>query len=217
VSKALKDKIGKAAVQMLLICGGPLAVQDMRDAIAEEIFPDNTSNLSTVMVLTALLDMAEKLSAAGIELCVESGIARLRPAAPLLSDTFAMRLHRLYLDAARRLAQKISEDEDAGASTPDGLTTTQLEILACVAFKQPIMAVEVERVFGGDKRAVLAKLKSLGFIDTIGGDDGRLRYVTTDLFLQKFHLRSLDQLYSESERAEKTDLRHATLVTLADA
>jgi chromosome segregation and condensation protein ScpB len=55
--------------------------------------------------------------------------------------------------------------EQGTASENLDLTTATLEVLACIAFKQPISQAEIDRLFDVDKRGLVASpsLSSLAF------------------------------------------------------
>jgi len=50
------------------------------------------------------------------------------------------------------------------------MTTATLEVLACIAFKQPISQAEIDLLFDADKRGLVVKLRDLklveGFVDS---------------------------------------------------
>jgi chromosome segregation and condensation protein ScpB len=56
------------------------------------------------------------------------------------------------------------------------MTTATLEVLVCIAFRQPISQAEIDRLFDADKRGGIRRR------------DGRLRFATTEEFLQHFGL-----------------------------
>jgi segregation and condensation protein B len=78
------------------------------------------------------------------------------------------------------------------------LTTSALEVLACIAFRQPISQAEIDRLFDADKRGLVVKLRDLKLVEEFAGADGRLRFATTDAFLQRFGLASLGELTAAS-------------------
>lgn len=81
-----------------------------------------------------------------------------------------------------------------GASGSPDLTTATLEVLACIAFKQPISQSELDHLFAADKRGLVVKLRDLRLVEEFAGADGRLRFATTEAFLQRFNLVSLQEL-----------------------
>ena len=79
-----------------------------------------------------------------------------------------------------------------------GLTTSALEVLACIAYRQPISQAEIDRLFEADKRGLVVKLRDLKLVEEFAGVDGRLRFATTEAFLQRFALASLGELTAAS-------------------
>ena len=77
------------------------------------------------------------------------------------------------------------------------LSKTLLQVLAIIAYKQPVTRLEIEDLRGVGSDYVLGMLLKLGLIDVVGRKEtlGRpLLYGTTDEFLKKFGLRSLEEL-----------------------
>lgn len=81
--------------------------------------------------------------------------------------------------------------------TPQTITKASLEVLAIIAYKQPVTRVEIDDLRGVKSEGPLQTLISRGFIMEKGRSDGAGRailYGTTDLFLDRFGLTSLEQL-----------------------
>ena len=77
------------------------------------------------------------------------------------------------------------------------LTPTTLETLAVVAYKQPIMRAEVEKVRGVACGDVIRQLMEKGLVRVAGRHDSLGRpqlYATTKKFLQAFGLNALNDL-----------------------
>lgn len=77
------------------------------------------------------------------------------------------------------------------------LSTAGLETLAIVAYKQPISRAQVSAIRGVNVDGVLRTLIQRGYLGEVGRDDGpgqAVLFGTTDLFLEKLGLASLDQL-----------------------
>jgi chromosome segregation and condensation protein ScpB len=70
-------------------------------------------------------------------------------------------------------------------------------VLACIAFKQPINQAELDRLFDVDKRGLVVKLRDK-LVEEFAGADGRLCFVTTQAFLQRFGLVSSQELTAAS-------------------
>jgi segregation and condensation protein B len=76
------------------------------------------------------------------------------------------------------------------------LTVPQLDVLAAVAYKQPVTRSEVDALRGADSAAILRQLVRLGLIaiqDNVPGVD-EPAFNTTPRFLEVFGVRSLDDL-----------------------
>lgn len=86
---------------------------------------------------------------------------------------------------------------------PQKLSRPALEVLAIVAYDQPVSRVDVERVRGVDSGGVLKSLLDRGLLRTAGRSEepGRpLLYRTTDAFLELFSLPDLAALPTSAER-----------------
>lgn len=89
------------------------------------------------------------------------------------------------------------------------LTNALLEVLAIVAYKQPITRVEIDAIRGVQSSGSLQKLIVRGLVTTSGRLDapGRpFQYATTTAFLDYFGLSSLDELPPLTEQLSTDDL-----------
>ncbi len=87
-------------------------------------------------------------------------------------------------------------------SNPLRLSRAALETLAIVAYKQPVLRAEIERIRGVDCGGVLKALMERGLVKIRGRENlpGRpLTYGTTRRFLEVFELKSLADLPSLEE------------------
>jgi chromosome segregation and condensation protein ScpB len=76
-----------------------------------------------------------------------------------------------------------------------------LEVLACIAFKQPISQREIDQIFGEvDKRHLVSVLRQMELVEEFAGADGRLRFATTGRFLDRFEIGSLAEFRALMER-----------------
>jgi segregation and condensation protein B len=85
----------------------------------------------------------------------------------------------------------------ATVPTSTNLSTAALEVLAMVAYRQPISRIEVESIRGVQSDRAVHTLVHRQLIVEVGRQDspGRpILYGTTDIFLQTFGLRSLQDL-----------------------
>jgi segregation and condensation protein B len=81
--------------------------------------------------------------------------------------------------------------------TPTRLSRATIETLAIIAYKQPILKSEIERLRGVDVGGILKTLMEKGLIKIMGRKDlpGRpLVYGTTKRFLEVFDLKDLSSL-----------------------
>jgi chromosome segregation and condensation protein ScpB len=102
----------------------------------------------------------------------------------------------------KALVHYLSEQNDATGIS--GLRTSALEVLARIAFRQPISQAEIDRLFDADKRGFVVTLRDLKLVEEFPGADGRLRFATTELFLQRFGLASLQELSAASLSGSQT-------------
>ncbi len=85
------------------------------------------------------------------------------------------------------------------------LSKVLLEVLAIVAYKQPVTRLEIEELRGLNSEYALQMLQKVNLIEVVGRKDAIGRpslYATTDEFLIKFELNSLDALPSYEEVLE---------------
>lgn len=85
------------------------------------------------------------------------------------------------------------------------LSKVLLEVLAIVAYKQPVTRLEIEELRGLNSEYALQMLQKVNLIEVVGRKDAIGRpslYATTDEFLIKFGLNSLDALPSYEEVLE---------------
>ncbi|MFH1136981.1 MAG: SMC-Scp complex subunit ScpB [Pseudomonadota bacterium] len=86
--------------------------------------------------------------------------------------------------------------------SPTRLSRAALETLAVIAYRQPILRAEIEKIRGVDVGGILKTLMEKGLIRGAGRKDlpGRpIIYGTTTKFLETFDLPSLDALPSLEE------------------
>lgn len=123
----------------------------------------------------------------------------------------ALRLEDSYqLCSSRDYAAYVRKAMDIRRNTP--LSQAAMEVLAIIAYNQPVSRPFVEQVRGVDCSGVMQSLQQKGLIEEKGRMDlpGRpLLYGTTQNFLRCFGVNSLDQLpplpqKQESPMAETT-------------
>lgn len=93
------------------------------------------------------------------------------------------------------LAQLVSQYFEAPSST--GLSQASLEVLAIIAYNQPITRIEIDEIRGVQSSATLNKLLLRQLITEAGRRKGPGRpklYQTTDYFTDYFGLDNIEQL-----------------------
>jgi segregation and condensation protein B len=102
---------------------------------------------------------------------------------------------RVQLVSAPEAAALIARFLGVQASTR--LSTAALEVLAIIAYRQPLTRAQVEAIRGVDSSGIIRQLLARDLIAEAGRLDavGRpILYATTPLFLQQFGLTTLDEL-----------------------
>ena len=88
------------------------------------------------------------------------------------------------------------------------LSNAGLEVLAIVAYKQPISRIDIESIRGVDCKGVIKNLLNKKLIKIGGRDDSlgkALLYHTTDEYLKHFGLTNLSEMPTISEISEIID------------
>jgi chromosome segregation and condensation protein ScpB len=181
------EKVGeiaaKAVVQLLFSTGKSFTVDGLREKLREFFRQEVRAELRAVAALnnveliSALISFNWQLALVGLQLLrILNGVVSL----------LTTEVHN------KALAAYLSEQ--SGASGNLQMTTATLEVLACIAFRQPISQAEIDRLFDADKRGLVVKLRDLKLVEEFAGADGRLRFATTEVFLHRFSLASLEEL-----------------------
>ncbi|HUG75566.1 MAG TPA: SMC-Scp complex subunit ScpB [Acidimicrobiia bacterium] len=161
--------------------------------------------MSAVAALEAILFVAEHpVSEGELSQALDLPPGEVRTALAQLGDALAERGSGLVLrEAAGGWRLYTRPDlhphlERYAASPGTGrLSRAALETLAIVAYKQPVSRGQVSDVRGVDSEQALRTLERHGLIDQVGvspGSAGAHLYGTTDVFLEKLGLRSLEDL-----------------------
>ena len=77
------------------------------------------------------------------------------------------------------------------------LSKSMMEVAAIIAYKQPVTRLDLEQIRGVDSEYAIQNLLKLGIIEVVGRKDAIGRPVlfgTTDEFLKRFQISSLDEL-----------------------
>ena len=176
----------RRSFQLLFTTGKSFTVDGLREKLREfyreEVRPElrAVAALNNGELITALISFNWQLALVGLQLRIINGVVSL----------LTTEVHN------RALAAYVIEQTRASANS--GLTTATLEVLACIAFKQPISQTEIDHLFDADKRGLVVTLRDLKLVEEFAGTDGRLRFATTQTFLQRFGLASLQELAAAS-------------------
>jgi segregation and condensation protein B len=153
---------------ILFVADAPVAVAELAAAVARPI-------PSVEGAVSALRDRLDS-NGSGIELRAVAGGVRLytRPA-------YDVDVERFLIDGQRTR-----------------LTQAALETLAVVAYRQPVTRSRVAAIRGVNVDGVMRTLLARGLVSEAGTDDetGGILLRTTELFLEKLGLESLDHLPS---------------------
>ena len=170
------NEMQAAAEAMLFACGEPLEI----DRIAEILEIDAENAESLVLNIAAKYDDTN------------SGIK-------------VVKMDKKYQICTRKeYAEQVRDILDMKRNAP--LSQAAFEVLAVVAYNQPITKAYIEQVRGVDCSAVVSTLCQKGLIEEVGRLElpGRpLIYGTTAEFLKCFCINSLDDLPDIPELNEK--------------
>lgn len=124
--------------------------------------------------------------------------------------------------SCKEYAEQIRTVMDLRRNTP--LSQAALEVLAVVAYNQPVTKAFVEQVRGVDCSGVIGSLTAKGLVEEKGRLElpGRpLLYGTTENFLRCFNVNSLEELpplpETENEETDKAEEESADRNTVSDS
>ena len=196
----------RAVVQLLFVAGREFSIESLREKLRELFVQEADSTMRAAAsvgsfeLLQVLLKATQKLEKLGLRLDLRAGGVRITTAdvrPPALHEYFAALAEQTRNEAAEGIA--VTDQEEAEGP----LSTTGLEVLACIAFKQPLSLPEINGYFTSDKRAVVHRLQHLGLVDCRNaGETGRTVWMTTGEFLRRFNLCSpsdLDRLFQSND------------------
>ena len=197
----------RAAVQILFVSGREFSIEGLREKLRELFVQEAdatmraAASVGSFELLQVLLKTTQKLEKLGLRLDMRAGGVRLTTAEvrpPALRDYFAALAEQTKTERAN--GSDGQEEEDGP------LSTTGLEVLACIAFKQPLSLPEINGYFTADRRSVVHRLQHLGLVDCRkAGETGRTVWMTTGEFLRRFNLKSpsdLERMWQSNETTE---------------
>jgi segregation and condensation protein B len=171
VGSSLPDLTADSALEsaleaLLLVVDSPVSEESLADAVDQPV----------VRVTESLRGMATRLTerASGVDLRRVGEGWRF-----FTRDVYAPFVEKLLMDGQR-----------------SKLTRAALETLAVVAYRQPVTRSRVAAVRGVNVDGVIRTLLARGLIEEAGtdGETGGTLYVTTELFLERLGLSSLNDL-----------------------
>ena len=89
------------------------------------------------------------------------------------------------------------------------LSKSMLEVAAIIAYKQPVTRIDLEEIRGCNSEYAIQNLLKLGVIEVVGRKDAvgkPVLFGTTDNFLKRFQISSLDELPDYDELMDKIKL-----------
>lgn len=157
----------------------------------------------------AFSDIAEKLN-------VE--IDEVRKIAEEIKTEFDANNCGINLQIFNDKAQLCSNPANSGAVAEvlnpireKALTRVVMEVCGIIAYKQPITRLEVENLRGFNSDYAITTLLENNLIEVVGRKDAigkPLLFGTTDTFLKKFNLNSLEDLPDYDELMERIEVLH---------
>lgn len=164
---------------ILFVSGTQVALSDIKEKL----------EITDLEMNNAIKQLKEKYSG-------ESGIQLLQ-----FNKKLQFSSNPNYSDEVSSVLNPIKERE---------LSKSMLEVAAIIAYKQPVTRIDLEEIRGNSEYAI-QKLLELNMIEPVGRKDavGRpVMFGTTDNFLKRFQISSLDELPDYEELLEKIQLIH---------
>ena len=159
----------------MFVSGVPVACKDIADK----------SNATEKEVLDAAKELQEKYNE-------ESGIHLL-----IFNKKLQFCSNPNYAEEVSNVLNPIKERE---------LSKSMLEVAAIIAYKQPVTRIDLEELRGSNSEFALQNLLKLGVIEVVGRKDtvGKpVLFGTTDEFLKRFQISSLEDLPDSDELIDK--------------
>ncbi len=181
MKRKIMDNLKGIIESILFVAGDSVALFDIADKL----------NVELEEIKTAILELQnEKIKS-------ESGIQVL-----MFNDKAQLSSNSNYADQIAEVLNPIKEK---------ALTKAVLEVCAIIAYKQPITRLEVENIRGVNSDYAINVLIENNLIEVVGRKDAvgkPLLFGTTDNFLKKFDLHSLNDLPDYNEVIERIKVLH---------
>ena len=162
------DNLLQTLEAILFAAGVPLKRSDILNKLPEEVSRKDLNN--------AIDELAQKYSG-------DSGIVL-----DIFNDKLQFASNSKYGEIVSDMLRPVREKE---------LSKILLEVLAIIAYRQPITRSEIEDMKNSSADYALSVLLRINMIKTCGFKDAPgkpILYGTTDEFLKKFEIKSLDEL-----------------------
>lgn len=160
------DNLENILEALLYLAGTPLQVKDIADKL----------QLPKEEILEAAQELKQKYSGA-------SGVHLM-----LFNNKLQFASNPDYAESVAQVLNPIKEKE---------LSNSMLEAVAIIAYKQPITRLEIEEIRGVNSDYAIQALSKHNMIEVVGRKDAigkPVLFGTTDEFLKRFQLTSIDQL-----------------------
>lgn len=169
------ENLANIIESILFVSGDAVAIKDISEK----------SGVSDKEVLEAAKSLQEKYNeVSGIQLLI-------------FNKKLQFSTNSKYADAVSNVLNPIKERE---------LSRSMLEVAAIIAYKQPVTRIDLEELRGSNSEFALQNLLKLGVIEVVGRKDtvGKpVLFGTTDEFLKRFQISSLEDLPDYNELMEK--------------
>lgn len=169
------EDLKKIIEAIIFVSGNPISAKD----IAEKLY------CSEKEVIKCAKELQEKYTA-------DSGVNLL-----IYNNKLQFCSNPKFADAVSNVLNPIRERE---------LSRSMLEVAAIIAYKQPVTRLDLERIRGVSSEYAIQTLLKLGIIEITGRRDtiGKpAEFGTTDEFLKKFQISSLEELPDFEEMMNK--------------
>lgn len=178
------------------------------------------TNLSSKVEALLFVAGDDGLSAKQLEFLTEEEPIAIEVAIAELAERYSNSASGIMVKELAGVYQLVTKQEVAETiqklvenPTVQALSQASLEVLAIVAYKQPITRVEIEDLRGVKSEKALHTLTGKGLIQEVGRAErtGRaILYGTTNEFLDYFGLKDLDELPSLPEDEDEEQDGHDT-------
>lgn len=177
-----QDKIKSVIEALLFVSKRPMSVREVRRVLEDDV------NLKELEILALIEELK-------IDYIKEGKCFRINE----IAGGFQIRTLPEYAPFIMRL---FKYDQNEKLSAP------ALETLAIIAYRQPITKAAIESIRGVDVSGVLRVIYDKGLVKILGRKEvpGRpIIYGTTQLFLEHFGLKGLDELPHSKELRQQTE------------